>query len=622
MSANFAYLNTRDLKFIIKEWLPTEQIFNYPRFSDYYSKDDVDSVLDPCHKMAKELLEPANEDSEKNPCRFENGKVTTPPTFGPLFKQLQSEGWGTSNIDKSEDAMVLPHILHSAIWEMFGAANPAFGPYVELTSGAAGLIQSFATDDLKKMFLPKMMDGTWSGTMCLTEPTAGSDVGDILSKAYPTDHPRIFKIKGNKIFITGGDNDFTENVIHLFLARIEGALPGTAGISLFIVPKYWVNEDGSLEDNDVQTTGIEHKLGQYGSVTASLSFGENNNCRGWLLGINPLENEGKGEGMKQMFQMMNGARLATGMMGLACIANAFYNARDYCKERIQGRPITNPKGDRVTIINHEDIRRTLLMGKAHIEAMRAMIYRTYFAYDVRENDPDPEVRRKANELVEITTPLCKAYPTDEAWWLIGEAIQAYGGYGYCEEYPVAQIARDVKIYSIWEGTNYIQSMDLVGRKWLLNKGQAFADFMQEIRDFYEKNKDAANIEIDADIDLTLNKEFEILGQAINAYTEIQTAIGGYFANKQYGMMPLYARRILTATSQLYAGRCILDQALVALQKAKEVGKDHYDYNFYIGKVLSAKYYLRNVVPNVMMISGLIKDGDRSALDIPLEAFDY
>ncbi|HAA08929.1 MAG TPA: acyl-CoA dehydrogenase, partial [Syntrophomonas sp.] len=267
MSANFAYLNTRDLKFIVKEWLPTERIFAYPRYADYYSKDDVDAILDPCLKMAKELIEPTNEDGDKNPVTFENGKVKLPESFGPLYKQLQSEGWGTSNIDESEGAMVMPHILFSMVWEMFCAANPAFGPYIILTSGAAGLIQTFGDDKLKKMFLPKMMDGSWTGTMCLTEPTAGSDVGDILSKAYPTDDPRIFKIKGQKIFITGGDNDFSENIIHLYLARVEGAKPGTRGISLFVVPKYWVNEDGSLEDNDVITTGVEHKLGQHGSCT-------------------------------------------------------------------------------------------------------------------------------------------------------------------------------------------------------------------------------------------------------------------------------------------------------------------------------------------------------------------
>lgn len=625
MSANFAYLNARDLKFILKEWLPTDEIFGYPQFADYYSKEDVDAVIDPCLKMAKELIEPSNEDGNANPCRYENGQVVTPKTYGPLFHQLQEEGWGTSNIDDSEGAMILPHIMHSAITELFLAANPALLPYIILTSGAAGLIQSFASEELKQVFLPKMMDGTWSGTMCLTEPSAGSDVGDILSKAYPTDHPRIFKIKGSKMFITAGDNDFTENIIHLYLARVEGAKEGTKGISLFIVPKYWVNEDGSLSDNDVQTTGIEHKLGLYGSVTAALSMGENNGCRGWLLGINPLENDGAGEGMAQMFEMMNSARMETGHSALACLANAYYNARDYCKERIQGRLLTNPKAGRVSIIMHEDIKRTLLMGKAHIEAMRAMMYRTYFAFDMKHCESDPVKKKKASNLIEVTTPLCKAYPSDEAWWLIGEAIQAYGGYGYCEDYPVAQIARDVKIYSIWEGTNFIQSMDLVGRKWTLEKGAVFAEFIQEIRDFYEANKGAVEAAASGEAaqpDLSLNKEFAILGRALDAYAQIQMAIGGYFAKKQIGMLPLHARRILTATSQLYAGRCILDQALLASKKAQELGPEHYDYNFYVGKIMSAKYFLRNVVPNVFIARDIIKDGDTSAIDIPIPAFDY
>lgn len=626
MAANFAYLNTRDFKFIVQEWLPTEQIFGYKQFCEYYSKDEVDSVLEPCLKMSKELIEPTNEDGDSNPVKFENGKVKLPSSFGPLFKQLQGEGWGTSNIDESEDAMIMPHILHAMVWEMFCAANPTFGPYIILTSGAAGLIQSFGSEQVKEMFLPQMMDGTWAGTMCLTEPTAGSDVGDILSKAYPTDDPRIFKIKGNKLFITGGDNDFTDNLIHLYLARVEGAKAGTKGISLFVVPKYWVNEDGSLEDNDVQTTGVEHKLGQHGSCTAALSMGENNACRGWLLGINPLDNDGMGEGMGQMFEMMNGARMETGHAALSCIANAYYNVRDYTKERVQGRLLTNPKGERVNIINHEDIKRTILMGKAHVEAMRAMMYKTYFAFDVRAFDPEPEAREKANNLIEVSTPLCKAYPTDEAWWLLGEAIQAYGGYGYCEDYPVAQIARDVKIYSIWEGTNYIQSMDLIGRKWLLKKGTVFAEFIQDIRNFYETNNGAAS-EAAASADGVEGEEgfageFEILGKALDAYTEIQMAIGTYFGKKQYGMMPLYARRILTATSQLYCGSLILDQAMLAAKRAKELGSEHYDYNFYIGKVAAARYYLNNVVPNVWAVAEMVKAGDSSAIDVPIEAFDY
>lgn len=611
MASNFAVNNLRDFEFILQEWLPTEGVFNYPQFADYYSKDDIKSVLEPVLKICKAVIEPTNDENETHPTTFADGKVTTPPSLGPLFHKLQEEGWGTSNIDNSPDAMVLPEMLNAAVWELICAANPTFMPYVLLTTGAAGLIQSFGDEKLKAMFLPKMMNGTWSGTMCLTEPGAGSDVGDILSKAYPTDDPRIFKIKGNKIFITGGNNDFTENIIHLYLARIEGAKPGTSGISLFVVPKLWVNEDGSLEDNDFVNTGIEHKMGQHGSVTAALSAGENDNCRGWLLGKDPRENEGKGEGMAQMFQMMNMARMETGHMALSCIINAFANARDNAKERVQGRLLTNPKAGRVAIINHEDIKRTLMMGKAHIEAMRAMMYRVYLAFDQRHRDPDPAVRQAANDLIDIATPLCKAYPSDEGWWLIGEAIQSYGGYGYCEEYPLSQIARDMKIYSIWEGTNYIQSMDLLGRKMHMKGGAVFGAWVQEMVDFYEANK----------LNEGLSKEFANLGKALNAYQAMLKALTGY-TKTNMSMIPLYSRRILTATAQLFCGRQILDQALLADKKAKEVGAEHFDYKFYTGKVAAAKYYLRNVVPNVWAVAEIVIDGDTSALDVPVEVFEY
>ncbi|HWP97491.1 MAG TPA: acyl-CoA dehydrogenase [Syntrophomonadaceae bacterium] len=611
MASNFAVNNIRDFEFIIQEWLPTEGVFNYPQFADYYSRDDIKSVLGPILKMCKEVIEPTNDDGEKFPVTFADGKVTTPPSFGPLFHKLQEEGWGTSNIDNSADAMVLPEMLYAAVWEMICAANPAFMPYVLLTSGAADLIQSYGDDKLKAMFLPKMMDGTWSGTMCLTEPSAGSDVGDILSKAYPTDDPRIFKIKGSKIFITGGDNDFTENIIHLYLARVEGSKPGTGGISLFVVPKYWVNEDGSFEDNDFATTGAEHKMGLHGSVTAALAAGENNNCRGWLLGVDPRENDGKGEGMAQMFQMMNLARMETGHMALSCIINAFANARDNAKERIQGRLMTDPRGGRVAIINHEDIKRSLMMGKAHIEAIRAMMYRVYLAFDQRHRDPDPAVRKAASDLIEMTTPLCKAYPSDEGWWLCGEAIQTYGGYGYCSEYPVGQLACDMKIYSIWEGTNFIQSMDLVGRKMSMKGGTVFAAWVQEMVDFCAANKGNE----------TFAKEFANLERALTAYKETTTAMAGYFKSNP-SLVPLYSRRVLTASAQVFCGRQILDQGLCADKKAKEVGPDHFDYKFYTGKVATAKYYLRNVVPNVWAVAEIVLDADTSAIDVPVDVFEY
>lgn len=606
MSYNYAY-KTREHKFILKEWLPLSQIFGYDRFKDYYTVDDVDPILDQIYKIAKEVVAPAANDGVNNPVYLKDGEVFVSESFKGLFKYVQENGWGTSNLDQHGEG-ALPLTLLNVVNELLIAANPSLMSYVVLTTGAAGLIESFGDERLKNMFLPKMFDGSWSGTMCLTEPSAGSDVGDILSKAYPTDNPRIYKIRGNKIFITGGDGNHVENVVHLFLARIDGAASGTKGLSLFVVPKYWVNEDGSLEPNDVKAVGVEHKMGLEGSSTVALAFGENDGCRGWLLGSYNAET-GEGQGIAQMFQMMNEERLTTGIFALALAANAYWNAAEYCKERIQGR---NQQGERTAIINHEDVRRMLLLNKATSEACRAIIMKTSYYMDVAKHDMDNGRRKAAAAMVDCLIPLAKAYPSDEAWTLIAESIQAYGGYGYCEEYPVAQAARDCKVLSIWEGTNFIQGMDLVGRKWNLGKGSVFNAFLKSIEDFIEANK----------TEETLKKELANLARALDSYKDLMNVMRGYLSTGKPGMMPTFARRILTATAQLYGGMCLLEQALIAQRRIGEIGTDHYDYQFYNAKILSARYYLRNVVPNVWSLTEILRDGDTSVLDSSPESFDY
>jgi len=340
MASNFIY-STRDHKFIIKEWLDTEKILNYPKFKEVYELDDVDTILDQALKVAKEIIAPTNDDGETIGVKLIDGQVKVPPSFHKAYKFMQDNGWGVSD-PREEGAM--PNIIRAACSEYFGAANPSFTPYAGLTAGAAGLIASFGRQEDKELFLPKMYSGEWAGTMCLTEPGAGSDVGDSTTKAYPTENPRVYKIKGTKCFITGGDHDLTENIIHLLLARIEGAAPGTKGLSLFIVPKVWVNEDGSLaERNDVTTVAVEHELGLKGSATCMLSFGDENNCRGILLG-NPPDEKGVAQGMAQMFQLMNSARHGTGHSATYAATVAYNNAVQYAKERIQGRPINQPPG--------------------------------------------------------------------------------------------------------------------------------------------------------------------------------------------------------------------------------------------------------------------------------------
>lgn len=610
MGSNFM-LSYRDHKFILKEWLPLEKILSYEAFSESYSVDDVDMILDQAYKVSREVVAPTNEDGDRQQAHLVNGEVVLPDSFKEAFTFIQENGWGSSNLDL-ESGAAMPELLLAAVNEFMTGASPAFVPYVGATTGSARLIQTFGSEELKNIFLPKMLDGSWSGTMCLTEPNAGSDVGDITSKALPTDTPGLYKIKGTKCFITGGDQNITENIIHLLLARIEGAAPGTKGISLFVIPKYKVNEEGEiLGNNDVTTVAVEHKMGLKGSATAMLSFGDNNECFGYLLG-NPPDEQGKASGMAQMFQMMNGARFETGLMALSISAVAYNNAAKYARERVQGRLLTNPKGERLPIIKHADVRRMLLDMKAHIEAVRALIYKTAFYADIQHQDPDKGERAKAGAAVDVNIPMVKAYASDVVWPLVAEAIQVYGGYGFSEEYPVAQSARDCKILSIWEGTNYIQAMDLIGRKWTMKNGEIFKGWMVELKQTIESFRDNAEF----------SKEYAVLSEAYNAYRGIQKIAMGFYMQQKFDMLPLYATRVLHATAKLYCGTLIMEQALLAAGKAAELGEGHFDYAFYRGKVEAARYYVRNIVPEVMLTAKLMAEEDTSVLDVPEESFDY
>lgn len=605
MSSNFVYFN-RDHKFILKDWLDTKKILAFDAFKDYYDMEDIDMILDEGLKVAKEVVAPTNIDGDRTGAQLKDGKVITPPSFHKLYRFMQENGYGNSQFDPNEEGK-LPTVLYVVQEEFFNAANPAFHPYIGLAKGASNLIELFGTQEDKKRFLPKMYSGEWAATMCLTEPCCGSDVGDITTKAYPTEDPRVYKIKGTKCFITAGDHDLTENIIHLLLARCEGAAPGTRGISLFIVPKVWVNEDGSLgEPNDITTVAIEHKMGIKGSATAMLSFGDEDACRGILLG-NPPDKDGKAEGMAQMFVMMNGARQSTGLTAMA-IAQAAYNyALQYARERVQGKSITNLKGPRVRIIEHEDIRRMLLFQKSIIEVSRAMIMKNSYYIDLARFSSDPEERKTAERRIEVNTPLIKAYPSDMVWQTTAEAIQVHGGYGFTEEYPVAQCARDSKILSIWEGTNFIQSMDLVGRKWRLDGGKVFAEWLGDLVASVENNKDVRE----------LAREYEIMSKAINAYREMQ----GFLVTKlaeNIKIMPLYSTRVLHATAMLWGGSLLLEQAAIALARIRELGPEHFDHSFYQGKVQTARFYIRNIVPEIFTTAEIIKDCDTSAIDIPEE----
>lgn len=608
LAANNFLFDTRDTKFVLKEWLDLDKLLVFEAYRDYYTKDDVDTFVDLVYKICRDQVGPANEDCDKIGAQFIDGKVITPESVKVAYHTVCDAGVGPQFADREVEGH-LPRCMSAPLSEMFVAASGAIFTYWSATDGTIGVIQEFGSDKDKELFIPNLYTGKWAGTMNLTEPSAGSEVGNTSAKAIPTDKPGIYKIKGTKIFITSADNDIVENFIHLVLARVEGAREGTGGLSLFMVPKRWVNDDGSLgADNDVTTVGIEHKMGLKGSATCTMSYGENDACYGILFGTPPGE-DGKGQGMAQMFKMMNEERLVTGLMSLALSAEAYYSSLAYAKERVQGTKSTDPKGPRVRIIEHEDVRRMLMRQKSCVEAMRALILKTFYYMDLSNDSPDPDERAFADGRFQISNPLCKAYISDMLWTLVSEAIQIYGGYGFTEDYPCAQLARDGKILSIWEGTNYIQSMDLVGRKFTMAKGKLLTSLLEDMANFISNNKDTAEFD----------SEFKMLTAAFADFQEILGLLNEYTRQGQKTIAPLYSTRILHATAMMYCATLIMDQGLLAARKLAEVGEDHFDANFYIGKIASAKYYVMNELPNIFSIKKMFAAGDTTALDIPEDA---
>jgi alkylation response protein AidB-like acyl-CoA dehydrogenase len=608
MVSGFIY-STRDHIFLLKEWLDLSKVLGTDRFRNTYSIDDIDAILNNAFRIAQEVIAPTNKDGDKIQAQFENGKVKVPDSMKKAYHFIQSSGLGPSNKNR-DDESALPLCILGCAWEYLAAANPALAPYFVLSTGACNLIQTFGDEKLKNLFLPKMFSGQWSGTMAVTEPGGSSDLGDLLTKAYPTDEPGVYKVKGTKCFITGAEQDITENIVHLVLARVEGSAPGLKGLSVFVVPKYWPTEDGEAGVfNDINCIGIEDKMGMKGSATCMINFGEDNNCRGYLLGEPPDEN-GKGQGSYQMFKLMNEERLNTGHGAVAAAAVSYHNAAQYAAQRIQGRLLSDLRGERVPIIRHEDIRRNLMFQKSHIDALRAVIVYNLYLLDLAEWSDDKELAAKAKDIVDLSTPIIKAYASDMAFQCINEALQVFGGYGYTEEYPISQMLRDSRIFCIWEGTNYLQSLDLIGRKWTRRKGTVFAGWLQSLQDFIDENKGNPDFAT----------EFAILQKGLDNYRQIQAAIGGYLGQGKIGMIGLYSTRILHATGKIYCGKVLLDMALVAQKKINELGTDHYDYAFYQGKVAAARFFLQNIVPEIETTLAIIKAGDTSAIEVEEKAF--
>lgn len=612
-------INMRDIRFVLYEQLGIDRLCEFDKFKDF-SRETFDMVLEEAAKLATEVIAPLNTISDKEGCTFEKGKVKVPAAFHDAFKKYCEGGWIAASVDAEAGGQGLPESVGIAAAEMFVGACCSFTTYPGLTRGAANLIQSFGTPEQKKLFLENMYSGKWTGTMCLTEPQAGSAVGDIKTMAKKDgDH---YLIQGTKIFITAGEHDLAENIIHAVLARTENAPPGVKGLSLFIVPKIRVNPDGSLgEPNDVNCGGIEHKMGIKGSATCTLNFGDEGKCHGYLLGQ-------EGQGIQLMFQMMNEARLGVGLQGFALGNLAYLYALKYAKERIQGVEITrmkDPTAPRVPIIKHPDVRRMLMTMKAYTEGLRALIYRAAYYADLAKVATDPQEKEFCENMVDLMIPVVKAYSTDIAFRLTEWAIQIHGGYGYCGEYPVEQLCRDVKITSIYEGTNGIQAMDLVGRKLSLKKGALFLGWMKEINGFIEKYKNHEH----------LGSAVSQLEQAKNTLVNVAMQFGKAAAGGDILFPMLHACPFLEIFGEVELAYLLIQQALIAEDKLQAIF-DKYgaatpeaqnklieelsEAAFYKGKVFNAEFFVANILPHVQARATTILSGNRSALSIPEAAF--
>lgn len=607
----------RDTHFVLFEQFKLGEILKEPPFDNTFDDSGAEMVLDEAYNYACTVTGPLNSGADAVGCRVEAGRVVTPEGFKDAWRRLYDAGLRQTGIATEYGGSGAPSLLAGAVEEILSGSNTAFSMYPGLAMGAAEVIHQFGTAEQKALYLRNMFNGKWGGTMCLTEPHAGSDVGSARTRAIKQEDGS-YLITGTKIFISGGDHDLADNIVHLVLARTDGAPAGTKGLSLFIVPRVRVNADGTLgESNDVQVAGIEHKMGIRASATCVLSFGENSACHGELVGGATSEHQG----MKQMFLLMNAARLAVGIQSVGVASSAYLNALRYARERKQGSSIKSfkdPTAPRVPIIEHPDVRRMLLDMKARVEGIRALIAKVCMHSDratIAQKTGTGNLNYHQGQ-VELLTPLVKAYGSDQAFRVCETAIQTLGGAGYISDYGIEQYCRDSKIFSIYEGTNHIQAMDLVGRKLGMAGGANLTAYLNDVNSFVEKNKGHEQ----------LGAAVTQLGEAANALQGATMRMLSWFHGGNLDLVPIYANRFLEMMAETTVGWLLLEQALLAEQKHAALtaehgaGSEHPDLAFYVGKKHAAIYYAQNILPGVLDKADLLGREDKSALAIPDEAF--
>jgi len=569
----------RDMRFVLEDIVGIDHLKDLG-FEDL-SGDLIEAVLREGGKLASEVIAPLNRSGDLEGAVLENGAVRTPKGFAAAWAAYAEGGWGSIDGDPDYGGQGLPHTLAMAGVEMVQSANLAFSVCPLLSAGAIDAIGQHGTPEQKALYLEKLTTGAWTGTMNLTEPQAGSDVGALRTKAEPQ-ADGTYRLSGTKIFISYGDHDMAENIIHLVLARLPDAPPGTKGTSLFIVPKFLVNEDGTLgARNDVSVAGLEHKLGIHASPTCVLSFGENDGAVGFLLGA-------ENKGIACMFTMMNAARLGVGLQGVAISERAYQQALVYAQERRQGKPWGRQPAptESVPIIEHPDVRRTLLTMKATIEAMRALCYANAMAIDVARASGDADERAKAKAREELLTPLSKGFCSEACIEMTSLGLQVHGGMGYVEETGAAQHFRDARITTIYEGTTAIQAMDLVTRKLSLAEGGAVTDFINEMR----QSADALSTEE--------NEDLQAIAKNMIGAIYVLTEVSDWLAERR-GKQPQDALAGSTPFLKLFgltAGGHYL--ALGSRAAARRLETDSRESDFYTARISLARFYANHILPLV------------------------
>ncbi|WP_295135326.1 acyl-CoA dehydrogenase [uncultured Reyranella sp.] len=588
-----------DMRFALREVAGLSGVAALPGY-EHATDDTIDAVLEEAGKLAGNGLAPLNREGDKVGAKLENGVVRTAPGFAAIYKEFVEGGWNSLPFDPEFGGQGMPWLLATAVQEMWQAANMGFGLVLLLNQGAIDAIHHHGSDAQKASYLPRMISGEWTGTMNLTEPQAGSDLGQLKSRAVKNgDH---YLVTGQKIFITYGEHDMAENIVHLVLARTPDAPAGVRGISLFIVPKYLPDADGKPgKRNDLRCVSLEHKLGIHASPTCVMSFGDDGGAIGYLVGE-------EGRGLSYMFTMMNNARLSVGIQGLAIAERAYQQAAAFARTRVQSKDDGSAAPASVSIVHHADVRRMLMSMRAQIEAMRALGYYTAAGIDGALKQPDKAAGRKIQDRVDLLIPIVKAWFTDLGNEIASTGVQIHGGMGFIEETGAAQHLRDARILPIYEGTNGIQARDLVGRKVAKDGGETMLALVAEMRATAEEMKAAPGDDLEA-----IRTGLSAAADALEDATKwVAQSVKAELVNALAGSVPF-----LRLAGTALGGWLLARSALVAQTR---LGQRDGDPAFLEAKLVTARFYTEVILPPALAQLGPLKAAGRTVFALPEEQF--